>query len=75
MTHRQLDTASFAREYFTGLEAVMDRIQPIIPALRNDRDATDKTGAACAGIAAAGSSRGRSAGWATSAGSPSATIG
>ena len=26
MTHRQVDTASFAREYFTGLRAVMDRV-------------------------------------------------
>jgi len=26
MPHRQIDTASFAREYFTGLKAVMDRV-------------------------------------------------
>ena len=26
MTHRQVDKASFAREYFTGLKAVMDRV-------------------------------------------------
>ena len=26
MTHRQLDAASFAREYFAGLKAVMDRV-------------------------------------------------